>query len=91
MTVATITSKGQVTIPVDIREACGLTAGTKVDFVYLPDNQTIVITPRRLTLLDLYGSVTASPDPDPDDDLGQALAEDDARIKASYNEWWASR
>ena len=94
MTVATITSKGQVTIPVDIRRACGLEPGAKVDFVYQPNDRQIIMMPRRkLTLLDLYGSITASPDPDldPDDGVGQALAEDDERIRTSYNEWLASR
>lgn len=33
MTTATMTSKGQVTIPLDLRNALGLHAGARLDFV----------------------------------------------------------
>jgi len=33
MTAATITSKGQITIPVDVRSELGLKAGDRVDFI----------------------------------------------------------
>jgi len=33
MTVATMTSKGQITIPVDVRRDLGLETGSRVDFV----------------------------------------------------------
>lgn len=35
MPVATLTSKGQITLPLSVRTALGLTAGQKIDF--LPD------------------------------------------------------
>jgi antitoxin PrlF len=35
---ATLTSKGQVTLPKEIRERLGLDAGTMLDFQVLPDN-----------------------------------------------------
>ena len=35
---ATLTSKGQVTLPKEIRERLGLDAGTMLDFQLLPDN-----------------------------------------------------
>jgi AbrB family looped-hinge helix DNA binding protein len=37
-----ITSKGQVTIPVDIREAAGLLPNTEVEFLYDGDTVRIV-------------------------------------------------
>jgi antitoxin PrlF len=37
MNVGTITSKGQITIPVAIRELAGLEPGVKVEFVAMPD------------------------------------------------------
>jgi AbrB family looped-hinge helix DNA binding protein len=37
-----ITSKGQVTIPVDIREKAGLLPGTEVDFELVDDSVRIV-------------------------------------------------
>jgi len=33
MATATITSKGQITIPIEVREALGLAAGDRVEFV----------------------------------------------------------
>ena len=33
MTTATLTSKGQITIPVEVREALGVDAGDRVEFV----------------------------------------------------------
>ena len=33
MPTATMTSKGQITIPIEVRKALGLDAGDKIDFV----------------------------------------------------------
>ena len=40
-----ITSKGQVTIPVEIREAAGLLPNTEVDFAF--DGKVVSIVPAR--------------------------------------------
>lgn len=40
-----VTSKGQVTIPVEIRERFGLLPDTEVEFIV--DGDTVTITPRR--------------------------------------------
>ena len=39
MTAAVMTSKGRVTIPMDIRQKLGLRQGVRVDFVDLGNNQ----------------------------------------------------
>jgi AbrB family looped-hinge helix DNA binding protein len=49
MASATITSKGQVTIPIQVREKLGLRAGDRVDFV-----QT---EPRKFEIIPATGSV----------------------------------
>ena len=49
MASATVTSKGQITIPVRVRETLGLKAGDRVDFV-----QT---EPRRFEIIPATGSV----------------------------------
>ena len=54
MSEATITSKGQVTIPADIRRALGLTAGERVVFTQLDDGTTLMRAKKR-SLLDLEG------------------------------------
>lgn len=43
---ATVTSKGQVTIPKRIRDELGIDAGTEVEFV-LEDDGTISVRPKR--------------------------------------------
>jgi AbrB family looped-hinge helix DNA binding protein len=40
-----VSSRGRVTIPKDIRDQFGLTPGTQVDFVDLPDGVKIVKRP----------------------------------------------
>jgi AbrB family looped-hinge helix DNA binding protein len=42
MAQATITSKGQVTIPADIRKSMGLTEGERVVFTVLDDGTTVM-------------------------------------------------
>ena len=42
MPAATLTSKGQITIPLAVRTALGLHAGTKVDFVRVDDGFKVV-------------------------------------------------
>ena len=54
MSEATVTSKGQVTIPADIRRALGLTAGERVVFTQLEDGTTLMRAKKR-SLLDLEG------------------------------------
>jgi AbrB family looped-hinge helix DNA binding protein len=56
MTVATLTSKGQVTIPASVREKCGLKAGSRIDFVVQSDDVIVMYT-KVPTLAELYGSV----------------------------------
>ena len=47
MSEATVTSKGQITIPADIRHALGLTAGERVMFTQLHDGTTVIRAKRR--------------------------------------------
>lgn len=43
MATATVTSKGQITIPVKVREAMGLDSGDRVEFVEIAKNQFAII------------------------------------------------
>jgi AbrB family looped-hinge helix DNA binding protein len=52
MSEATMTSKGQVTIPADIRKALGLSAGERVVFTRLEDGTTVMRAKTR-SILDL--------------------------------------
>jgi antitoxin PrlF len=54
MSEATMTSKGQVTIPAEIRKAMGLTAGERVVFTQLDDGTTVMRAKTR-SILELKG------------------------------------
>ena len=51
---ATVTSKGQVTIPKEIRDLLHIHTNDKVDFIL--DGERVLLTPVK-TLLDLRGTV----------------------------------
>ncbi len=53
---ATVTSKGQVTIPKEIRDILHIQTNDKIDFVL--DGERVMLVPVR-TLLDLRGAVPA--------------------------------
>lgn len=54
---ATLTAKGQTTIPREIRDRLGLEAGDKLVFTVLSDG-TVVMRAKTRRLLDLAGSLT---------------------------------
>lgn len=54
MPVATMTSKGQITMPKEVRDDLGLTAGSKVMFVKLP-NGGYSLVPRTGSISDIFG------------------------------------
>jgi antitoxin PrlF len=56
MAIATMTTKGQITIPKEIREALGLKPGDRVDFVLGKDGKA-VLHPLTGSLMDLIGII----------------------------------
>lgn len=54
MSEATITSKGQVTIPADIRKTLGLNAQDKLTFTPMPDG-TVVLRAKNRSVFSLKG------------------------------------
>ncbi len=54
MASATITSKGQITIPIRVRESLGLDAGYRVDFVEIEAGK-FAIVPATRTIRELKG------------------------------------
>jgi antitoxin PrlF len=59
MSEATLTSKGQVTIPADIRKAMGLEAGERVVFTQLDDGTTVMRAKTR-SVFELKGLLKAA-------------------------------
>ena len=54
MSEATLTSKGQITIPAEVRKAMGLSAGERVVFTQLDDGTTVMRAKTR-SILELDG------------------------------------
>lgn len=61
MAEATVSAKGQITIPKSIRLLMGIKANDKVIFV--PDGEQIILQPVKGDLLSLYGSVKHEGEP----------------------------
>jgi AbrB family looped-hinge helix DNA binding protein len=57
MAESTLTSKGQVTVPREIRDRLGLESGDKLAFTLLSDG-TVVMRAKTRRLIDLAGSLT---------------------------------
>jgi AbrB family looped-hinge helix DNA binding protein len=53
----TLTSKGQVTVPREIRDRLGLKSGDKIAFTLLSDG-TVIMRPKTRRLADLAGMLT---------------------------------
>jgi antitoxin PrlF len=60
MSTATLTSKGQITIPVDVRNALKVDAGDRVEFVQIaPDRYEFVAATSEVTALKgMFGPAT---------------------------------
>lgn len=55
-TITTLTSKGQTTIPKDIREGLGMKAGDQMTFTLLPDG-SVVMRVKNRSVKQLYGAL----------------------------------
>lgn len=85
MATATVTSKGQITIPKKIRDALGVVPGDRVVFERRAAGEVVVTGRKSLTIDDLYGMLPNNgvhlSIGDIDEAIGEALAEDDDRIR----------
>lgn len=61
MSIATVTSKGQITIPVDVRASLGLEAGDRINFVLDNELGRVVFMPATKKITSLKG-IIAKPD-----------------------------
>lgn len=85
MSTATLTSKGQITLPKDVRDDLGLKEGDRIDFEKVDGRY--VVRPRNRSAVELAGVFHRSGAApisveEMDDALGEALREDDERIRA---------
>ena len=73
MTSATVTSKGQVTIPVDVRTKLGLRPGSRIAFVPTGTGR-YEIHPEAASIKDLKGTVPRPPQPVSVDEMNEAIS-----------------
>ena len=77
--ISTLTSKGQVTVPVEVRRHLGLSPSDKVEWVIGKGGRVEMRPTRQLTILDLEGILPALPGRETEDfDDWIAEAMDDA-------------
>lgn len=86
----TMTSKGQLTIPKDVRDQLGIEPGTR--FFVTVRNGQVVAMPKNKKLADLAGILGRPPNgrsltiEDIDNAIGEAVGADDRRIVREWNE-----
>ena len=86
----TMTSKGQLTIPKEVRHQLGIEPGTR--FFVTVRNGQVVAVPKNKKLADLAGILGRPPNgrsltiEEMDDAIAEAVAEDDRRIVREWNE-----
>ena len=74
MVAATMTSKGQITIPVAVRRKLRLKAGSKVDFVENAAGE-LVLRPRTGDIRELYGIVKYDGPPLSIEEINEAIGD----------------
>jgi len=62
MSTAVLTSKGQTTIPKDVRRHLGLEPGDRIEFV-LTEDKTVLLKPATRAVTDLKGMLPKPPKP----------------------------
>ena len=84
MTIATVTSKGQITIPQDVRDRLKIVAGSRVEFAERADG-VVEFIPLTASIMDLAGIVPWDGPPvsieEMDNAIGDYLADEDRRIR----------
>ena len=74
MPTATMTSKGQITVPAEVRAKLGLRAGVKIDFVVTAGGE-VVLRPRTADIRLLRGMLPYKGPPVSIEDMDKAVGE----------------
>ncbi len=79
MSVSTVTSKGQTTVPVDIREFLHLQPGDRIRYVQMDDG-TVLMIPLNVDVSELKGILPKPKKPVSIADMNRAIRERGGRI-----------
>jgi antitoxin PrlF len=74
MPTSTVTTKGQITIPIEIRERFGIHAGTRIHF-FVGDDETIEFVPATKSVRDLAGMLEYDGPAATIEEMDEAIAE----------------
>lgn len=80
MTTATITSKGQITIPINVRSTLGLSAGDRIEFVEMDDGKFAII-PATHPVTALKGLIRKPEQPVSIEQMNAVIAQSGANTK----------
>lgn len=78
MATATLTSKGQVTIPVDVRTHLGLATGDRIEFVFNEQSGRYEVVPATRSVTALKGIIRKPAQPVSIEDMNAVIAEQGA-------------
>ena len=78
MSIATVTSKGQVTVPADVRKKLKLKAGDRLEFVLNPKTMIYEVIPATLSIRSLKGILPKLKRPLTVREMNEAIAEEGA-------------
>ena len=81
MASATVTSKGQVTIPVDVRNQLGLAAGDRIEFILNDETGRYEVVPATRSVTALKGIIREPAKPVSVEDMSAAIAEQGASAR----------
>ncbi len=88
--IGSMTSKGQTTVPKEVRDKLGLEQGARIEWTIEGDKA--IVKPRKLRAVDLAGILGPPPSgkslgiEEIDEAIMDAVAEDDERIKREWHE-----
>lgn len=74
MATAAVTSKGQITIPVEVRKKLGLKPGDRVRFIE-GENGEFIIRPKTSSIMDLEGCVPWTGKPVTIEEMNETIAQ----------------
>jgi AbrB family looped-hinge helix DNA binding protein len=75
MVTATMTSKGQLTVPKEIRDRLGLAPGDKVEFVDGDDRKVVLRKRRAISVRELFRTLPEGAVPKGQEAIDDAIAE----------------
>ena len=74
MTTATVTSKGQITIPVDIRKALAVETGDRLEFIPMEGGKVMIVAATK-SITDLKGRFSKPGRPVTIEEMNAAIAD----------------